>query len=144
MHKTKPSVAEALHRALAAVLKDLQNLEQASASTRNEGLAELCCLLEATRKHITKHFRFEEEDGYMDVIREREPRLERTIQELAEEHGQLAQSLDLLIWEAQKSTSLGDELRREVHDWVDRIRRHEVRENNLVQDAFNQDVTAED
>jgi hypothetical protein len=94
--------------------------------------------------HLTEHFRFEEQNGYMDVVREREPRLERTIQQLAEEHGQLTRSLDALIKEAGKATSLGDALREAILSWIECVRQHEARENDLVQDAFDLDIGVED
>jgi hypothetical protein len=72
------------------------------------------------------------------------PRFERTIQELADEHVQLAQSLDALIGAAATARVLDDGLREQVRLWIDFIRRHEKRENDLVQDAFNLDVSAED
>jgi hypothetical protein len=138
------SVAEALGRAHAALLADLCELEAAALPGSAEGLAGLRARLGATHTHITEHFRFEEENGYMDAVRKREPRLERAIQQLAEEHRQLAQSLDALIGESRTATSLDDRFRAEVRGWVERVRHHEGRENDLVQDAFNLDIGAED
>jgi hypothetical protein len=80
----------------------------------------------------------------MDVVRTREPRLERTIQQLAREHRQLAQSLEALIAQARAATDLHDRLQVAVREWVERVRQHEMRENNLVQDAFDLDIGAED
>ncbi len=144
MGRTENSVAEALGQAHAALLADLRELEQAVCPSREEGLAELHARLGAAHAHITKHFRFEEQNGYMDAVRKREPRLERTIQQLAEEHRQLGQSLDALIGEAGAATSVGDALREGIREWIECIRQHEVRENDLVQDAFNLDIGAED
>jgi hypothetical protein len=31
-----------------------------------------------------------------------------------------------------------------VREWVERVRRHETRETDLVQDAYNLDIGAED
>jgi hypothetical protein len=93
---------------------------------------------------LTEHFGYEEQKGYMDVVRKREPRLERAIQQLAEEHGQLRQSLDGLIGQAGTATGLNDNLRELIREWIERVRRHEIRENDLVQDAFNLDIGAED
>lgn len=144
MERTGTSVAEALSRAHTALLDDLRKLEAAVGPASESGLLELRDRLGATHAHVTEHFRFEEQNGYMDVVRKREPRLERTIQHLAEEHRQLAGSLDSLIGEANKSTSLGELLRNEVREWIERVRLHESRENDLIQDAFNLDIGAED
>jgi PAS domain S-box-containing protein len=109
-----------------------------------EGPAELRARLGESRADITKHFRFEEQNGYMDVVRKREPRLERNIQQLADEHRRLVESLDGLVREFGTATKLGDTLRQEVRAWVEHVRQHEAREHDLVQDAFNLDIGPED
>jgi hypothetical protein len=144
MAKTERSIAEALSRAHAVLLEDLRKLREAVRPSSGEGVAELRARLDATRRHITEHFRFEEQNGYMDAIRKREPRLERAIEALAEDHRQLAQSLDVLVREAGKAPSLGHGLRKQVEDWLARVRQHEDRETDVVQDAFNLDIGAED
>jgi hypothetical protein len=144
VERTENSVAEALGQAHVALLADLRKLEQAVRPSSGEGLEDLRARLGAAHTHITKHFRFEGQNGYMDAVRKREPRLERTIQLLAEEHGQLRQSLDALTGKARAAVSLSDTLREEVRTWIERARRHEIRENDLIQDAFNLDIGAED
>jgi hemerythrin-like domain-containing protein len=144
MGKPEPSIAEALSQAHAALLEDLRKLDEAVRPSSREGLADLAARLDAARAHITEHFRFEEHNGYLDTVRGREPRLERAIQQLVEEHRQLAQSLDALLGKARAAANLDDALREDVRAWVARVRQHEVRENDLVQDAFSLDVGAED
>jgi DNA-binding transcriptional ArsR family regulator len=142
--KSEASIADVLLRAHGALLADLRKLEEAVRPSEGENPKELLARLGATRTHITEHFRFEEQNGYLDAVRQREPRLERIIQQLAEEHRQLEQSLDTLVGEAQVAATLGESLRQEIQAWVERVRRHEARENDLVQDAFNLDIGAED
>jgi len=144
MGRTETTVAEALGRAHAALLEDLRKLEEAARPKSREGVAELRDRLNATRAHVTEHFRFEEQNGYMDAVRKREPRLERTIEQFAEEHRQLAQALEALIERAGATMSLDDQFREEVRGWVERVRHHEAHENDVVQDAFNLDIGAED
>jgi hypothetical protein len=144
MERTKNAVAEALGQAHVALLADLRELEQAARPFSGEGLEDLRARLGAAQAHLTEHFRFEEENGYMDAVRKREPRLERAIQQLAEEHEQLGQSLDALIRETGAATSLGDSLRDKVRHWIECVRQHETRETDLVQGAFNLDIAAED
>ena len=144
MARTQSSVAQGLGKAHVALFADLGELEQALSPSSAEGLAELRARLGATQAHIAEHFRFEEQNGYMDEVRKREPRLARAIDQLAEEHGQLRDSLDVLIRKANACTSLGEGMREGIRDWTTRVRRHEVRENDLVQDAFNLDIGAED
>jgi hypothetical protein len=144
MKTRRISLAESLDRAHAVLLKDLRTLEEAACPTSVKGLAKLRTRLRATRSHITKHFRFEEQEGYMDAVRKREPRLERTIQQLADEHRELAQSLEALVGAAERATRLEAQLCADVRAWVERVRGHERRENDLVQSAFNFDIGAED
>jgi hypothetical protein len=100
--------------------------------------------LGATRAHIAVHFRFEEVDGYMATVRKREPRLERAIDELANEHGQLLSSLDALLEETATAPSLDEAVRAKVSKWINHVRQHEACENHLIQDAFNLEIGTED
>jgi hypothetical protein len=138
------SLAEALSRAHAALLEDLTRLEEAARPTSGEGLAELRARLDATRAHLDEHFRFEEHDGYMDAVRKWEPRLERAIQQLAEEHRQLERLLAMLLKDARVATDRDARLQEEVRQWTQAVRQHESRENDLIQTAFNLDIGAED
>lgn len=144
MLMNEPAVAEALRRAHAALLKDLTRLEEASAAASQEGIVHFRAQLEVTRRHIAEHFRFEEENGYLEAVRKRQPHLERSIEQLAEEHKALVQGLEALVARANQETSNSADLRGEVRSWVGQLRRHEERENDLVLDAFNLDVGAED
>jgi hypothetical protein len=127
-----------------ALLEDLRKLDDAARPDAGPDLAGLRARLGATRRHVTEHFRFEEQNGYMDVVRAREPRLERVVQHLADEHRQLAQSLEALVAEAREAARLDDSLRGRVRAWVEKLRGHEARENELAQTTFNLDLTAED
>jgi hypothetical protein len=144
MDTTEKSVAEALTRAHAVLLDDLTKLEEVAGSAPEEALADLRLRLGATHRHVAEHFRFEEQNGYLDVVRKRDPRLDRAILQLAEEHRDLRRSLDALILEVGAAARLDDSLRGKVQEWVRSIREHETRENDLVQDAFNLDIAAED
>jgi hypothetical protein len=109
-----------------------------------EGLADLQTRLRVTRAHLAEHFRLEEQDGYMDAVRKRDPRFERTIQQLAQEHGQLERSLATLIAEAEKARSLDQAPQEGIRKWIEDVRAHEIRETDLVQDAFDLDIGTED
>jgi hypothetical protein len=137
-------IADSVGRAHKALLKDLQALEKAASAAAKKGLPFLRSRLEATRGHIVEHFRFEEQDGYMDIVRKREPRLGHAIDELAKEHGQLLREADLLLKEATAATGIDEAMRAKVSEWINHVRRHEARENHLIQDAFNVDIGPED
>jgi len=138
------SLPEALSREHQALLKHLHGLEQAVATPSREEPARMIPRLETLREHLTQHFRFEEENGYMDVVRRREPHREREINQLQEEHRELAQTLAALLAEAGKARHLHDTFAEKVRAWVKRIRHHESHENDLVLDTFNRDTSAED
>ena len=143
MKTKKSSLAEALRRAHAALLDDLRKLEQATRPAGGDGAADLRARLRLTRAHLAEHFRFEEQDGYLDPVRQREPRLERTIARLAGEHRWLVHSLKLLIREAG-DTITSEGIGKRIRAWVRSVRRHEAEERDLVQDAFNTDIGTKD
>ena len=142
MQTPDASVAETLNRAHAALLKDLRKLDEAAGPTSGKVSTELRARLGATRTHLAEHFGFEEQNGYMDKVRKREPRLEHVIQQLAEEHRRLMQSLESLIGEC--SPGLDNSFREKVRAWVQEVRQHEIHENDVVQDAFTLDIGPED
>jgi hypothetical protein len=144
MEKPEISIAEAIRRAHAALLRDLQALEVAGRSSSKNDLETLRTRLDATRAHLVEHFRFEEENGYMDSVRTREPRLERAVDQLAEEHRQLMDSLDALRREIASAPSVFEAVASKVTAWVHKVQAHEARENHLVQEAFGLDIGAED
>jgi hypothetical protein len=142
--KTLASIAEALEHAHIRLQADLRKLEDEAARTSTAMLPQLRSHLQATRVHIANHFQFEEQGGYMDSLRKREPRLERTIAGLAEEHEEMMQSLDTLIDSSRRPNSQLNVIRGRVREWIEQVRNHERRENDLVQDAFDFDVGAAD
>jgi len=144
MWNTQTYIAEALSQAHEALGEDLEKLEAAVRPDSPENLAGLCARLGATLAHITEHFQFEEQNGYMEVVRKREPRLQREVGHLADQHRQLTQSLNAVIRQATTTATMNDVLRGQVREWVENLRQHETHENELVQDAFNLDISAED
>ena len=130
------SFADALHDAHTTLLRDLQELEKAVSPTSSEGPGELGSRLGKVRTHLADHFRFEEEGGYMAPVLKEEPRFHAQIQELLAEHGQMAQALDAIIEEVGREPAVPDVSRQKVRVWVGQVRRHETRENDLVQEAF--------
>lgn len=144
MANNELSVVEALRKAHINLLKDLAGLVDAVHSSLGTDAVEMRSLLERTRTHILEHFRFEEQNGYMDAVLHREPNLARTVENLREEHRQLAQEMEALIERTRTGRHLEDAFRDQVRSWLESVRRHEARENTLVQDAFNVDFSALD
>ncbi len=144
MRQTQKSAAEDLVQAHGKLFADLRELDKALAASSAAEPSMLRQRLEAARLHLAEHFRLEEQNGYMGDVGQREPRLERTIQRLAGEHSQLLQLLDALIGAAAATAGQENALPEAVHRWVKRVRQHEIRENNVIQDAFDLDLGAED
>src|SRR5262249_28293182 len=127
MKKTNASLAEA-HRALLADLRDLERCAQPSSPVEP---TEVSARLGRLRDHLEDHFRFEEEDGYMQAVLERAPQLGRTVNQLCGEHDELRRSLAALADEARGMRALDEDFRRKVRQWIERVRSHEARENLL-------------
>jgi hemerythrin len=135
---------DALLQAHRYLLKDLQALRSATETTAAERPADLATHLERARADIREHFQFEERNGYMASVLQAQPQLERTVQHLQEEHGQLLRSVNEIITEVGRAPTVTEELRQKVRDWLRSVQQHERSENVLVQDAFNVDIEAED
>jgi predicted nucleic acid-binding Zn-ribbon protein len=144
MENKHVSPVEALRQAHVALLEDLTDLENAANSYLGTDSAAMLSRLERTRTHITEHFRFEEQNGYMADVLQREPNLARTIEQLRDEHHKLALKLDGLLEQMRSGQPLEEAVRDQVRSWIESVRQHEARENSLVQYAFNVDLGAED
>jgi hemerythrin-like domain-containing protein len=144
MATTGTSSADALRQAHAELLRDLRKLTHAVRPGSGETVTALIARLATTHADLLAHFRFEEQDGYMDALRKDAPHLEHAIQNLVAEHDQLAQGLDTLIHEARAAQAVDASLGERVREWVRRVRQHEARENALVQETLNLDIGPED
>jgi hypothetical protein len=138
------SVAESLSRAHQALLRDLRRLQDMVRPDSNVSLAELRNCLGATYTHVCEHFRLEEMNGYMEELVKDQPRLQRIVEQLGEDHRALRQSLDALHGEAIVASHVDNALREKVRCWIDRLMQHETRENDLIQEAVDSDFAAQD
>ncbi len=143
MSPSQATYGDALVAAHRALVEDLQKLDQAPAD-ETVSPAKLLASLERLRGRLVEHFRFEEQNGYLDWVVERQPNLDRPVQHLAEEHRLLLSSLDELLGETRAAAAAAAALKRKATEWSRRVRRHERDENLLVEDAFNLDLGAED
>jgi hypothetical protein len=136
--------AETLRRAHAALENHLRELVGAARAPSGGRLADLGGRLKRTRARLAEHFVLEEENGYMDAVLQRDPNREREVGHLHEQHHLLMESLDALIGRTTGGGETPKDLRDEVLAWVEAVREHESREDALVQEAFNRDLSAED
>jgi hypothetical protein len=144
MSRTETHVVNSLKQAHQALQDDLRKLEAAARSTSANAGEELRACVSATRAVVKGHFQLEEQGGYMDAVRKRQPRFERVVHELGEEHRQLTQSVEELLGQTDQAAAASDAFRERVLAWVQRIRQHEAREIDIIQEAYNLDIAAED
>lgn len=141
---TRSSIDENLSQAQRRLTEDLRTLEAAVQQKSQESMTAIRTGLGSVYTHLCAHFRLQEKGGFLNELREREPRLARTAWELLEEHRTLRQALDSLHGEANVAVSLDDTFREKVRQWIANMRRHETRENDLLQDVVDLDIGAED
>lgn len=133
------TLLEALHKAHAEILSELQGLEEkadASAGTSGEELSQR---LRTLRAEVAGHFVLEEQDGYLDPVLSREAGAHRKAMELLGEHSSLLQSLDVLIQRAAAEGSRSTTLWESVKHWMDQLREHEARENEFFDEVQDDD-----
>jgi hemerythrin len=148
MEQPQSTHANKLRQAHVALVKDLGKLQDGAHAPQQQGdltsPANLAALLQATRAHVAEHFQLEEEQGYMAEVVTEYPHIERTVEQLHQEHRQLLRTLDDLITEVGSVPVLPITIWATIQNWVGAVQAHETRENLLVQDAFNVDLAAED
>jgi hypothetical protein len=147
MSEIAPSFATELGDEHVSLLGQLSGLEE-KPEPGTVGFAGLLVeRLTQMQAGLQRHFRFEEEGGYMSGILADAPYLHRAAQELLAEHAGLSDSLAALITAAAgipPESLVTPALRERVSQWVLLVRGHEARETRLVQQACNQDIGADD
>lgn len=128
----------AAHAKLFANLRALQEV----ATNPSADVATVQERLNKAGRDLAEHFRLEEEGGYLEAVRQRDPRLNRAIGDLLKEHRTIVKSLDELTHRDGRLRHVVD-LRDGIMAWIASVRRHERHENTLVQDAFNVDLAGE-
>ena len=138
------ATVDELGRAHASLLKDLGRLERMLVASTDMTVLNMLNQLTATHSQITDHFGVEEQNGWMEEVGKQEPRLQHAIQNLHDEHRQLVQALDTLMEDLEAKEKVDDVCRQKVARWIERVRAHESRENELLEDAFVEDLGAGD
>ncbi len=105
-----------------------------------ESLASLCDQLE-------HHFLNEEDGGFFDEVSEQAPRLTERSDEIRAEHAGLRTAIRKLKETAQDGDDSADwwsQMDKSFHQFSKDLMHHESKENELLQDAFNEDIAAAD
>ncbi len=103
----------------------------------------VACLLDDLAHHCRHHMALEERDGYLPAVEERLPNRKGAIRKLLCEHstlqaelGEIRSAVTRLPDEPRARSAFVERLRR----WITTMRDHEAREDQLVQESFNQDL----
>jgi hypothetical protein len=147
MAEIAPSFASELGDEHVSLLGQLGCLEERPEPGMADCAGRLVVRLTEVQGNLHRHFRFEEEGGYMSRILADAPYLYRAAQELLAEHRRLSDFLDVLITSAAEvspESLVPPTLRDQVSQWVLLVRGHEARESRMIQQACNQDIGTDD
>ena len=128
------------HALLGSYLEQLKDLISAPDDTTAMALS---ALLDEVQGRCQAHFVFEERDGYMVEVRERQPNLSGSLDALQAEHPTLISELAAIrdaVQAEPKLQQLDQEIAPRIRAWLASMRSHEHRETRIVQEAFNTDI----
>ena len=129
----------------AEICKDIRRIRDALNDRDNVGAMAL--LLSDVRDELAEHFKNEEAGGYLDAATNYAPELTKRATELREQHTQLIAKISEII-DALTSPGLNawdwDNVVAKTLGFLNLLLDHERAENKLVQDAYQQDIGAED
>lgn len=107
----------------------------------------LPALLDELADELKTHFEHEEVGGYFLGVVDRAPRLIGHVESLKHQHGELRSAARELAELAHRQKTNADDwprLRTDCEDFVDQLLTHEAAENDLLQEAYTQDIGEED
>lgn len=129
------------HKAFRAHLRKLEDSVGPSSAASLEVVRDELRLAQA---HTAEHFRLEEQSEWVEVVRKLGPIQERSGERLREEHRALLEALATLVEVVQTAARLDDALREKIRKWIERVRRHEISEDDLIQEAYTRDLGVAD
>ena len=111
-------------------------------------MSEVMLLLKLLEEQLDYHFHVEARHGSLKEVREVFPRLAGVITKTENEHPQLLEDLDS-VWRAASALSKPKSgelagLERKFKTFLNRLNRHQQKENRIIQDAYNFDIGAGD
>lgn len=126
-----------------ALLEYVARLEKTiDTSTTAVDRTQLLWLLGEIDEHLASHMTLEEQDGYLNVVRERLPNRTEVVEHLQGQHAELRAGLSAVIKTTESAASaqhLENDVVPAVREWIQALRAHEDDENSLMQEAFNAD-----
>lgn len=123
-------------------------LERLSAAFEaNESRDDLAVALGELRDSLDEHFQHEEVNGYFDEILERAPRLAPKVAELKRQHPSLltaARGIQTWVDQAGGDETAMERAESEYREFILELLSHEGAENDLLQQAYNEDLGTSD
>jgi len=116
-------------------------------ATRDATRRQVATRLKELTQQVLDHFDHEESGGYFGEAIDAAPRLSERADALLAEHAQMAEQLVALQHRAAtqiSSTRWWHALESDFIDFMDRFSAHEKAENALLQEAYFDDIGAED
>ncbi len=130
-----------------AELRELLGQVHHAVANRLRTVAQVAELLATLSDHIETHFQEEEFGGFFDEVVSQAPRLSERTDALREEHQRLltlVNQLSDLALQGNGSDDWWEKLERQFHEFSKDLMHHEHKENELLQEAFVEDIGAND
>lgn len=131
------------HFALRQQIRALEQLLKENDDPGGENLTKTRTLLEAFDPVLREHFADEERGGYFSEALRAAPRLSRRAERLAENHIELRERLESLLDLTRTAADAPDKWQKVttgLAKFVKTLRAHEDEENDLVREAFMDDL----
>ena len=143
--ESRHELFEQIEQDHAELRKLLSELHQVLAK-KLESVARVAELVASLTDHLETHFEEEEATGVFEQVTAREPRLSDRASALYAEHDELRKTMHALNQAAKSGggTDWWEQLEVAFHDFSKGLMHHEHQENELVQEAYDQDIGAGD
>lgn len=112
-------------------------------ANRTQTSSEVLAMLDSLLGFLRAHFQHEDEGGFFDQITEQSPRLSDRAEKVRDEHATLLsdfQTLRALAAQGETDDAWWSRLDSEFHRISKELMHHEHREEDLLQESFNDDV----
>lgn len=138
-HAAVEGLTEVLRREIAAIPGEPK---------RADWWENLCGRYDHFRAHMIKHMSLEEKDGYLAVVCERRPSLEREVTALKREHHQLTTIMKRIDEEMDDAAMDDHLLLRDcclrISSLINYVENHEERETLMVISVFTDEIGTKD
>lgn len=110
---------------------------------KTKSSADVVSMLDSFFEFLKGHFQHEDDGGFFDLITEQTPRLSERADEVQKEHATLLsefQSLRTLADQGEADEAWWSKLDTEFHRLSKQLMHHEHREQDLLQESFNEEI----